>query len=1032
MNLRIIKIRKKTVKTLALAAILLTATILAVTSIQSQNQNMNPLIYEYVQGISQDHHDIIQEKTLYISSDYTFTGNISEPIVVTADNIVIDGNGYTLQGPGSGTGFDLTGRAYVTIKNVKVEGWTYGFLLYSGSNNNNLTGNTATNNNNGFYLWDSSYNTLLDNNATSNSCGFYLLYSSYNNLSGNMAANNSVLDGFGLTSSSNNNLTGNTATNNNNGFYLYNSSSNTLSGNTATNNTVNGFQLSSSSSNNLSGNTAANNGNIGFRLYNSSNNKLPGNTAVNCSQAYSWSSESINNDFTGSVVANYLRIEVKDAASSPIPGTDVRVETDGRVVYATPWYGGLNSTTDGNGFTPWIAVPYMTFTTNDTMSDNATIAEVRHQNFFFLNNPRTVTMSTSHTETFTATTTATIEVWGETIITEAWIRTGVEIILNGNLTIANGGSLTLISVTLRVNCTANGSNHIEVQSGGALYISDIDGNPNTINDASIITAYNPDYRFLFQVKSGATFQMNNSELHYCGYRHITDPPSPYDWGLWINTNNTILENNTLTNNYHGIILYDAHHNTIRNNNATNNGGDCFLLDSSSNNTLTGNTAYNNTYDGFSLYYCTYSNLTNNLAKNNGGGGFSLSFCSYNNLTGNIATNNTGVGFYLGSGSYNTLWGNTATNGDNIGFFIVSSSNNNITRNTAANNTYDGFELSSSSDNNLTDNTVINCNPAYFWSSDSINNDFTSSVVANYLRIEVRDSTGSPILGVDVRVETDGTVIYATLWYGGSNLTTDQNGFTPWIAVPYMTFTTNDTMSDSATNAEVYHQSFSFLSNPRTVNMSTPHTEIFIGRAAPTVSITVPFSDSSINFGSIYIIGYFNCTGSGFQSIACNDSRFDLLSSNLGDAGVFSFMNKSAIPTSDFWVNITIQDKSGLTSFALRHIIVNQTLVEATITTEIGAGPNQQVNASASMGVELSLNLTKPVSLSIVKIIENIGGSPPSGLVFLGRYVSIVVNDTTAIQGITITIHYTDQEVTGIGLNENSGNMVLERNLWKLG
>lgn len=49
--------------------------------------------YPYTQDIFQGHHVVIQEEisTLYISSDYTFTGDINETIVVTADNIVIDG-----------------------------------------------------------------------------------------------------------------------------------------------------------------------------------------------------------------------------------------------------------------------------------------------------------------------------------------------------------------------------------------------------------------------------------------------------------------------------------------------------------------------------------------------------------------------------------------------------------------------------------------------------------------------------------------------------------------------------------------------------------------------------------------------------------------------------------------------------------------------------------------------------------------------------------------------------------------------------
>jgi hypothetical protein len=87
--------------------------------------------------------------------------------------------------------------------------------------------------------------------------------------------------------------------------------------------------------------------------------------------------------------------------------------------------------------------------------------------------------------------------------------------------------------------------------------------------------------------------------------------------------------------------------------------------------------------------------------------------------------------------------------------------------------------------------------------------------------------------------------------------------------------------------------------------------------------------------------------------------------------------------------------------------------------EMGPGLNQFVDASAQTGVELSLNLTAPASLRIARTMWNIGGSAPSSLDFLGRFVYIVVNDTTAIQGITITIHYTDQEVARKRLNETS-------------
>jgi len=107
--------------------------------------------YRYTQDISEPHHVFIQENlsTLYITSNYTFTSDIYEPIVVAADNIMIEGNGYTLQGSGSGVGFYLNGRTNVTIKNVIVKGWGVGIDLKVGSTNNSILGNRVTSNTHG-------------------------------------------------------------------------------------------------------------------------------------------------------------------------------------------------------------------------------------------------------------------------------------------------------------------------------------------------------------------------------------------------------------------------------------------------------------------------------------------------------------------------------------------------------------------------------------------------------------------------------------------------------------------------------------------------------------------------------------------------------------------------------------------------------------------------------------------------------------------------------------------------------------------
>ncbi|MFB0563613.1 MAG: NosD domain-containing protein [Candidatus Lokiarchaeia archaeon] len=805
--MRGIRRNKKTLRiAVVLAAVLLTATILAtVTTVQTQNQNTYQLINLYVQGFSHGSNNIIHEKTIYISDDYTFNGNIYEPIVVTADEIVIDGNGYTLQGPGSGYGFDLRYRTGVTIKNVTVTGWTYGFYLFESyfniltgnTVNNNLYGfyleyeggaenefwdNTATNNNYGFYLSpNSERNYFLLNNATNNDYGFYLL-GVYNYFDNNVA-NNNTQSGFYLWSSWSNGLSGNTANNNTQSrFYLDHSSGyNRLSGNTADNNT-NGFYLSDSSNNNiLTSNTATNNKVHGFLLSDSLYNTLTGNTA--------------------------------------------------------------NNNTNGYGF-------YLQQSSNNNIltSNNANNNSVG----FYLS--------------------------------------GSENTLSGNTATNNNVHGFLLSDSLYNNLSGN-------------------------------TA------------------ANNTQSGFC-----LDPSS----------NNNNLTGNTATNNeVHGFYLYQSPYNTLTGNIANNhNNGNGFHLWSSSNNNLTGNIANNNGYYGFSLY----------SSSNN------------NNLTGNTATNNL-YGFCLESSSNNNLTGNNAINNNNHGFYLESSSYNNLIGNTATNNGWYGFWLDNSLNNNLTGNTALNCTSGgYRWYPNSINNDFTGSVEAYYLRVKVIDVLGYPISGADVKVETDGTVVYRTPYFGGSDPQTDSGGVTPWIAVAYRTFTTNDTMTLNINTVTVYYQGFPIAGdNPRTVSVAGSNVETFqvVDNVYPTVNIIVPINDVMVNTGVIWIYGTFDGTGSQVVSITINDTaRFELvLPVGVGPYGVtgsYAFRNKTVIPTGEFGVLVTVQDGAGYIDTAVRHVIVDQDNPTVVIIVPPGGGSvnvgevwiNGTFDGTGSQVVNISINDTR--------------------------------------------------------------------------
>ena len=108
-------------------------------------------------------------------NSYTFTDNIVDyTVAVERDNIVLDGNGYTLRGNGDSTGLFLKNRNGVTVKNMDVSGFQYGIRLFAED----------------FMNMNSSSNSLLDNLLTGNEYGIYISYSSGNVLRNNQMNKN--------------------------------------------------------------------------------------------------------------------------------------------------------------------------------------------------------------------------------------------------------------------------------------------------------------------------------------------------------------------------------------------------------------------------------------------------------------------------------------------------------------------------------------------------------------------------------------------------------------------------------------------------------------------------------------------------------------------------------------------------------------------------------------------------------------------------------------------------------------------------
>lgn len=109
-----------------------------------------------------------------LSSDnvtYRFAVDLNSTITVQRSNIVIDGNGYTLEGSGSGDGLRLLGVFNVSITDINITGFSNGIDLWGTSQDVVSESNITANENLGIDFYDASNNTICRNCITSNNGG---------------------------------------------------------------------------------------------------------------------------------------------------------------------------------------------------------------------------------------------------------------------------------------------------------------------------------------------------------------------------------------------------------------------------------------------------------------------------------------------------------------------------------------------------------------------------------------------------------------------------------------------------------------------------------------------------------------------------------------------------------------------------------------------------------------------------------------------------------------------------------------------
>ncbi|GEM_PF-493301 len=606
-----------------------------------------------------------------------------------------------------------------TISGNTATGNDDGILLFHSSNNNRLTNNTVTDNlygiyltdshgntissndakenvNEGIYLKDSSDNTLLGNTAIVNRGGIYLdSYSNDNRLTNNNATNN-VGCGITLSSSSNNNLLGNTATGNGlHGISLGSSSdSNMLSGNTASDN-MNGICLWDSSGNTISGNTASDNMN-GIVLNSSSDNTFSGNTA-NCNEErgiYLGSSNDntlSDNTATGNGASG---ISLDSSSDNTISGNTASGNTQVGIHLKSSSGNSIEGNTASSNHH---GIDISTGSDNNRISNNIANNNDDVNIYFYDSDYSSVSCNKFSNDSSVS--------WPSIFLVSSNHNIILENIASGN---TQGIRLQSSSDnTIYLNSFINNVQNANSNSAG-----------NRWNSTEPLEPYNNYTGNRWSDYSGSdangdgigdlpySIPGGSEKDYYPIMTTVVGPGGNIQAAInAASANSTIL---VLSGTYYENVALNKPLKLI----GIDTGGGKPVVDAGGSGSAITIAADGCTVEGFVV--------------TNGDAGVEVA-SNFNTIECNTATNNRQSGIYLQSSSGNTISSNTAANNTRRGIFLYLSSGNAISSNTANANGYYGICLDSSSGNTIFQNTFNNTNNAFSNSANSWN----STVPLNY-------------------------------------------------------------------------------------------------------------------------------------------------------------------------------------------------------------------------------------------------------------------------------------------------------------
>jgi len=524
------------------------------------------------------------------NGSYILAQNVSSAgtcFTISANNITLDGAGYTINYSQSATGYAINnteGYNFTKIKNANIlkdSSASSTFAIYFQNASNGLIDNNTitildSNINYGIGLYSSSNSNTISNNTMTTS-GFsgdaILIYSGSNS---NTISNNTIIAsgsiGYGVN--------------------VYESTTNTFSNNIVTTSGFGGrgiYLSSSSDTNNIANNTITTSGDYSYGII---------------IQTFSNSNTFSNNTITTSGSEGYGFYLDSSNDSSIANNT---ITTSGSGGYGIYLYYSRNSSINGNAMR----------TANETaiFIEGTTVLDYNY----------TISGNTEY---------------GEPIY--YYFGNSSLIIENisdiGELIVINSTNITIRNVTMDkdgiifgfvLNSTIENSN---ITSGKGTYLRE--SNYSRISNNTITTSGTNGYGVYLDMSDNSNISKNNI---------TTSGGSGYGAVLYSSSNNTISSNTITTSGYMGIGTYLelSSSNTISNNNITTSGDGgygAYLVSLSSSNTLYGNNILTTNTSAYGVYL--YTSSSNNIS-----GGSVVAKASYDyywreaGMTNNVTATN---------------------------------------------------------------------------------------------------------------------------------------------------------------------------------------------------------------------------------------------------------------------------------------------------------------------------------------------------------------------------------------------------------